>query len=93
MSKPMSLSMVTISVIIPFVKKFAMAKKRLAQWHWKGIWVFLGVMSIFLIARLTVCYAKSIIYVVSSDVIREATIIIAKFDGVKVHWVILWCRC
>ena len=81
MSKPMSLSTVTI----PFVKEFAVAKRELARWHWKGIWVYLRVMSIFLVARLTTRHIESIIYVMSSDVIKEATTTAVKFNGIKVH--------
>ena len=93
MSKPTSSSIVTVLITIPFAKEFAATRKGLAQWHWKGIWVFLRVMGIFLMARLTARYIKSIIYVMSLDVIREATTTIAKFDSVKVYWVILWCWC
>ena len=35
--------------------------------------------------KLIICYAKSVIYIMSSDVIREATITVIKLDGVKVH--------
>ena len=84
-SEPTSLSVVTVLVTIPFVKESIVAKKRLAQWHWKGIWVFFKVIGIFLIARLTTCHEKSIIYAMSLGVIREAIIIVTKFDGVKVY--------
>ena len=42
-------------------------------------------MSIFLVAKLTICYAKSVIYAMSLDIIGEATIIIAELDSVEVH--------
>ena len=42
----------------------------------------LGVISIFLVARLTTRYIKSIIYIVSLDVIREAITITAELNGV-----------
>jgi len=41
------------------------------------------------VARLTTCYAESVIHAVSLDVVREATTTATKFDGVEVHWVIL----
>src|SRR6266705_3486842 len=50
-----------------------------------GICIFFRVISIFPMARLTACYVKSIIYIMFSNVIREATIIIAKFNGIKVY--------
>ncbi len=81
MSKPTSLSIVTI----PFIKKSVIAKRELAQWHWKGIWVYLRVMSIFPVTRLTTYYTKSVIYTMSLDVIGEATITVAELNGVKVH--------
>jgi len=90
-SELMSSSMVTVLVAIPSAKESTVARRGLAQWHWEGIWVCLRVVSIFLVARLTTCYAESVIYIVSLDVIREATTTATKFDGVKVHWVILWC--
>ena len=42
------------------------------------------VITIFLIARLTIYYIESIIYIMSLDVIREATTA-AEFNGVKVY--------
>jgi len=45
------------------------------------------------VARLTICHTESVIYAVSSDVIREAITTAAKFNGVKVYWVILQCQC
>ena len=50
---------------------------------------FFKVMGIFPMAKLTARHAKSIIYTMSLDVIREATITVTKFDSVKVYWVIL----
>ena len=85
MSEPTSSSMVTVSVTIPFVKESAMARRGLVWWHWKGIWILLGVISIFPVARLTTHHVKSIIYAMSLDVIREATITAAELDGVEVH--------
>jgi len=41
------------------------------------------------VARLTICYIESVIYIISLDVIREATTTATKFGGVKVYWVIL----
>ena len=46
-------------------------------------------MSIFLVARLTTRYTKSIIHAMSLDIIKEATTTTAKFNGIKVYWVIL----
>ena len=85
MSEPMSLSTVTILVTIPSAKESTTARRGLAQWHWKGIWVFLRVIGIFPMARLTAHYVKSIIYAMSLDVIGEATITAAKFNGIKVY--------
>ena len=36
-SKPMSLSVVTTLVTIPFVKESAAARGGLAWWYWKGV--------------------------------------------------------
>ena len=85
MSELTSLSAVTASVTIPSAKESAAARRGLARWHRKGILVRLRVVSIFLVARLTTCYIESIIYTVSSDVIREATTTAAEFNGVKVY--------
>ena len=41
-------------------------------------------------ARLTICQVESVIYIMSLDIIGEATTTAAKFNGVKVYWVILW---
>ena len=82
MSKPISLFIVTTLVTIPFVKESAAARGGLAQWHWKGIWVLFRVISIFLMAGLAICYIKSIIYIMSLDVIREPITIIIKLNGV-----------
>ena len=93
MSEPTSLSTVIFLVTIPFAEKSAVARRGLVRWHWKGIWVFLGVISIFLVARLTTHYTESVIHIMSLDVIKEATITVAEFDSIKVYWVILWCQC
>ena len=85
MSKPTSLSIVIVLITIPLVKKSAIDKRGLTQWHWKEIWVFFGVIGIFPMAKLTIYYAKSIIYTMSSDIIREATIIIIKLNSIKVY--------
>jgi len=37
------------------------------------------------VARLTICHTESVIYVVSLDVVREATTTATEFDGVEVH--------
>jgi len=84
-SRPTSLSTVTALVTIPFVKKPAIAKRELARWHWKIIWILFGVISIFLIAKLTIHQTKSIIYVMSLDIIKETTTITAEFNSVKVY--------
>ena len=78
----MSLSAVTALITIPFIKEFATAKRGLVPWHWKGIWVYIRVINIFLVARFTICHTKSIIYIISSDVIRETTATTVKFNGV-----------
>ena len=92
MSKSTSTSIITALVTISSTKKFTMARKGLAQQHQKGIQVLPRVISIFLVARLTICYIESIIYIMSLDIIREATITTAKFNSVKVHQVILQCQ-
>src|SRR5580693_1713692 len=81
-SEPTSSSAVTASITIPSAKESAAARKGLAPWHRKGIWVYVGVISIFLVARFTICYIESVIYTVSSDVIRETTATAAEFNGV-----------
>ena len=81
-SKPTFLSIVITLVTIPFIKESAAARGGLAQWHWKGIWVLLRVISIFLIARLAIYYIKSVIYIISLDIIREPITIITKFNSV-----------
>ena len=80
--KPMSLSIVITLVTIPSVKESAAARGELAQWHWKGIWVLLGVISIFLVAKLTIYYIESVIDIISSNVVRETTTTITKFNSV-----------
>ena len=85
MSEPASLSLVTALITIPFTKESAVARRGLARWHWQGIWVYLGVISIFPVARLAIYYTESIIYTMSLDIIREATTTAAEFDGVKVY--------
>ena len=82
MSKPMSLSIVTTLVTIPSVKESATARGGLAWWHWKGIWVLFRVISIFLVTRLATRHIKSIIYIISLDVVRELITIITKLNGV-----------
>jgi hypothetical protein len=47
--------------------------------------VYSRVISIFLVARLTIYYIESVIYIVSLDVIREATTTTIEFNGVKVY--------
>jgi len=84
-SEPTSSAAVTFLVTIPFIKESAVARRGLAQWHWKGIWVFLGVISIFLVARLTTHYTESVIHIMSLDVIKEAIITIAELNGVEVY--------
>ena len=54
-------------------------------WNWKGIWVYLRVVSIFLVARLTTRHIESIIRAMSLDVVREAATTAAEFNGVKVY--------
>ena len=88
-SKFMSLSIVTALVTIPFIKESAVAKKRLVLWHQKGIQVYIRAINIFLVARFTIYYTKSVIYIISLDIIREPITIIIKLDGVQVHQVIL----
>ena len=82
MSRLMSLSAVTTLVTIPFAKGSAIVRKKLAPWYWKGIWVYTRVISVFLMARLTIYHTESIIYVISLDIIKETTTIITKFNGV-----------
>ena len=82
MSKLISLSAVTTLVTIPSVKESAVARGGLVQWYWKGIWVFFRVISIFLVARLAICYTESVIYIISLDVIREPITITAKLNSV-----------
>ena len=82
MFKPTSLSTVTTLVTIPSVKESAAARGGLARWHWKGIWILLGVISIFLVARLAIRYTESVIYTISPDVVREPITITAELDGV-----------
>ena len=82
MSKPISLSIVTILVTIPSVKESAVARGGLVQWYWKGIWVFFRVISIFLVARFTTYHTKSIVYIIFSDVVRETTATAIKFNSV-----------
>ena len=89
MSGPTSPSAATVLVTIPSAKEFAAASRGLARWHRKGIQVYLRVISVFLVARLTIRYIESIIYTMFSDVIREATTTAAEFNGVKVYQVIL----
>ena len=90
MSKSASTSIITALVAISSAKESTAARKGLARQHQEGIQVLLGVVSIFLVARLTIRYTKSVIHAMSSDVIREATTAAAEFNGVKVYWVILW---
>ena len=85
MSKPTSPFTIIILVTIFFAKESAITKRGLTRWHWKGIWVFFRVVSIFLMAGLTAYYAKSVIYIMSLDIIGEAITTIAEFDGVKVY--------
>ena len=82
MSKPTSLSIVTILVTIPFVKESAAARGGLVRWHWKGIWVLFRVINIFLVARLATRHIESVIYIMSPDIIREPITITIKFNGV-----------
>ena len=70
----MSLSIVTTSVTIPFAKKSTIARK--------GIWVYIRVINIFLVARFTIYYTESVIYIMSLNIIRETTTTITKFNGV-----------
>ena len=81
----MSLSIVTTLVIIFFIKESAIAKKGLALQYQKGIQVYIRVINIFLVARLTIYYIKSVIYVISLDIIKELIIITAELDGVQVY--------
>ena len=78
----MSLFMVTTLVTIPSVKKSAVARGGLARWHWKGIWILLRVINIFLVARLAIRHAESVIYIMSLDVVREPITITTELDGV-----------
>ena len=88
MSKTMSLSTVTTSVTIS-AKELTAAKKGLVQQYWEGIWVYVRVISVFLVVRLTMCHTKFIVYMMFSDIIKEATTAIAKLGGFKVYQVIL----
>ena len=92
MSEPTSLSTVTILVTIPSIKESATAQRVLARQYQEGIQVPLRVIGIFLVARLTTRYIESIIYIVSLNVIREATTTTTRFNGVKVYQVILRCQ-
>ena len=82
MFKPMSLFIVITLVTIPSVKESAAARGGLARWHWKGIWVLFRVISIFLIAGLAIHHIKSVIYIMSLDVIKKPITIATKFNGV-----------
>ena len=81
-SKTTSSSAVTASITIPSAKESAAARRGLAPWHRKGIWVHVGVVSIFPVARFTTCHAESVVHAMSSDVIRETTATAAEFNGV-----------
>ena len=81
-SEPISSSVVTTLVTIPSIKESAAARGGLAQWHWKGIWVLLRVISIFLVARLATRYIESVIYIIFLDIIRESITIIIEFNSV-----------
>lgn len=81
-SEPTSSSAVTASITIPSVKESAAARRGLARWHWKGIWVLLGVVSIFPVARLTTRHTESVIYAISPDVIGEPITIAAELNSV-----------
>ena len=91
MSKFISTSIITALVAIFSAKESTTARKGLVQQYYKGIQVLPRVVSIFLVARLTTRHIKSIIYIISLNVIREAATTAAKFNSVKVHWVILQC--
>ena len=78
----MSLSAVTILITIPFIKESAAARGGLAQWHWKGIWVFLKIINIFFVAGLAIHYIESVIYIISLDIIREPIIITVEFNNI-----------
>ena len=84
-SEPTSPSIVTVLVTIPSTKQSAAASRGLARQYQKGIQIHLRVVSIFLVARLTIYYIKSIIYIISLDIIREPITITAKLDGVQVY--------
>ena len=94
MSKSMFISIITALVAISSAKESTMARKGLVQQYQKGIQVFSRVISIFPVARLTICHIESIIYIISLDVVREATTTTTtKFNSVKVYWVILQYQC
>ena len=78
----MSLFTVTALITIPFAKKSATARKGLVLWHWKGIWVYIRVINIFLVARFIIYYIESVIYIMSLDIIRETIITAAEFNSV-----------
>ena len=81
MSKPMSLFIVITLVTISSIKESAVARGGLARWHWKGIWVFLGVINIFLVAKLAIYHTKSVIYIISLNVIKEPITITTKLNS------------
>ena len=89
MSKPTSLSAVTALITIPSIKEIAAARKGLVLQYQKGIWVYIKVISIFPVARFTIYYTKSVVYMISLDVIKKTTATVIKFNGVQVHQVIL----
>ena len=89
MSKSISLFAVTALIIIPFIKKFTTARKGLALQYQEGIQVYIKVINIFLVAKFTIYYTKSVIYAMSLDIIRKTIATTAEFNGVQVHWVIL----
>ena len=74
--------MVTALITILFIKESTAAKRGLVLWHWKGIWVYIKVINIFLVARFTIYYTESVIYIMSLDVIKEPIIIITELNGV-----------
>ena len=81
-SKTMSLSAVTALITIPFAKESAAVKRGLVLQYQKGIQVYIRVINIFPVVRFTICYTKSVIYIMSLDIIKETTATAAKFNGV-----------